>query len=88
MKDMYDDSFMIDYNEGDRSRERLTIEHQVSDGDNLHIIKQGDTLITIANQYYGSGRAWYIIADVNLMTNPFELVVGDSLVIPSATYLK
>jgi len=88
MKDMYDDSFIVDYNEGDRSLERLTLEHHISVDDILHVIKQGDTLVTIASQYYGTGRAWYVLGDINLMTNPFDLTVGDTLIIPSKAYLQ
>jgi len=48
----------------------------------IYIVKQGDTLIKIAKQFYGDGTRWREVADRNHVTNPRALQIGAELVIP------
>jgi nucleoid-associated protein YgaU len=88
MKEIYNENFIIDYKEGDRSKERIPIEHNTTIDDLLHIVTQDETLISIAHLYYGFSKVWYVIADVNNIVNPFELEIGQSLIIPNEKLIK
>ncbi|MCH2133249.1 MAG: LysM domain-containing protein [Phycisphaerales bacterium] len=46
------------------------------------MIKPGDTLGHIAQQYYGKANKWYLIAEANPEVDPSWLTVGRELVIP------
>lgn len=81
--DVYTDGYVINYQEGDRSLERLKLLHKEDLDDRSHIIKQGDTLDLISFQYYGNPLYWYIIADINNIDNPFVLDIGKSIIIPN-----
>ena len=37
---------------------------------------------TLANEYYGDSKYWWIIANVNNLSDPFEIPVGTVLRIP------
>lgn len=50
-----------------------------------HVVRQGDTLSGIAGAYLGDPGRWREIARANGVTDPFSLVTGTSLAIPSAT---
>lgn len=53
-------------------------------GGKTHTVKAGDSLSSIAKQYYGSAAKWKAIADANKSTlkDPNKLKVGTKLVIP------
>ena len=59
-------------------------------GYSLHIVKQGDTLDSIALDYYNSPSYYWIICDFNQIQNPYvKLKVGDKIKVPvlsSITY--
>ncbi|MEX1088052.1 MAG: LysM peptidoglycan-binding domain-containing protein [Phycisphaeraceae bacterium] len=48
-----------------------------------YIVKESDTLWSIARQVYGDGNAWPRIAKANLALNPARLTVGMKLQIPA-----
>ena len=48
-----------------------------------HIVKEGETLHSIANQYYGDSGQWYRILVFNGYIDPFEIQPLDKLYIPS-----
>lgn len=49
-----------------------------------HTVKEGETIQSIAFQYYGDSGRWADICDVNTILNPFEeLKGGMQLLIPS-----
>jgi YD repeat-containing protein len=48
-----------------------------------HIVAAGDTLRSIAQQYYGSGDLWYVIADANGLTGQEILKAGSRLLVPN-----
>ncbi|RZQ51242.1 hypothetical protein C1E23_20585, partial [Pseudoalteromonas phenolica] len=47
-----------------------------------HTVKSGDTLKSLAKQYYGSESLWYIIADQNSLGAGSQLTEGTTLSIP------
>lgn len=49
-----------------------------------HVVTAGETLEFLAWRYYGSSDAWWRIADANPNRFPFDLVPGETLVIPEA----
>ncbi|OGK17360.1 hypothetical protein A2774_04145 [Candidatus Roizmanbacteria bacterium RIFCSPHIGHO2_01_FULL_39_12c] len=48
----------------------------------IYIVKQGDTLVTVALQAYGDSYAWTKIAEANQLYNPNNLEAGTRLIIP------
>ena len=80
---LYYNGYYINYKENERSLERLQIIHREDLDDKSHIIRDGDTLTSISDKYYGDSLMWYLIADVNQIDNPFILDVGISLIIPN-----
>ena len=55
---------------------------QSADHDKHRIVKEGDTLSSIAGQEYGDSKNWRPIAEMNQIENPLSLEVGQSLKIP------
>ena len=52
--------------------------------DDFHIVKQGETLLDISFTKYNTDKLWWLIADANLIFNPFdELTIGSRLRIPN-----
>mgnify|MGYP000365175200 CR=1 FL=1 len=51
--DLYNDSFIVNYHEGDSSIHRREITHKEDIGDKLHVIKQGESLTYLSYKYYG-----------------------------------
>jgi 5'-nucleotidase / UDP-sugar diphosphatase len=47
-----------------------------------HTIRRGDTLYSLAREYYGDGKQWERIATANPGLNPSALPVGQTLFIP------
>ncbi|MFC3120028.1 calcium-binding protein [Agaribacter flavus] len=49
-----------------------------------HTVRQGETLRTLANQYYGNADLWYVIADANglAQSSSEALTAGQSIEIP------
>lgn len=47
-----------------------------------HVMKPGDTLYSLAQQYYGDGKRWREIAEANNIQDPSDIAVGTRLVIP------
>lgn len=81
--DLYSSGYIINYVEGDRSLHRRPIVHREDLGDKSYIIRQGDTLTSIAYKFYKEPLKWFIIADVNNIQNPFILDIGKSIIIPN-----
>lgn len=50
--------------------------------DPTRIIKQGETLSSIAQEEYGNSALWRVIADANRLINPRNLEVGSVLIVP------
>lgn len=48
-----------------------------------HIVVEGETLQSLAFQYYGDSGYWYVIAEANDILDPIEdLIIGQTLIIP------
>jgi nucleoid-associated protein YgaU len=49
-----------------------------------YVVKDEDTLFSIANEAYGDTRMWYDISEFNFenLDNPFDLVPGTILYLP------
>lgn len=82
-KTIYSDSAIVRYKNGDITLDRTPIVHRVSTGDKYHTIRQDETLPDIAFKEYNDPLLWFIIADVNRIFNPFDLEVGNKLIIPN-----
>ncbi len=50
-------------------------------------VKTGDTLISIARQWMGTGDAWRLVAQLNGLGDPSQLKVGQTLTIPVTEYI-
>ncbi len=50
-------------------------------------VKTGDTLISIARQWMGTGDAWRLVAQLNGLGDPSQLKVGQTLNIPVTEYI-
>lgn len=63
--------------------ERPTIEKSYSD--KIHEVTMGEekNLPLISYNYYGSVRLWWLIAEANDISDPFDVHAGDILVIPN-----
>lgn len=47
-----------------------------------YTVKEGDRLDTIAYNKLGNSLQWEKIAQLNSITNPFDLTIGQTLLIP------
>lgn len=81
--DLYNNGFIINYPEGDKSLQRKQIVHEEDLEDKSYVIKDGDTLTSISTFFYGEPLYWVIIADVNNIEMPLILPTGKSIIIPN-----
>lgn len=81
--DLYSNSVIINYEEGDQSLERIRIEHTEDINDKYYTVRQGDSITSIAHKFYGEPLYWFIIADANNLINPMDINEGDGLLIPN-----
>lgn len=51
--------------------------------DNYHQVTDYDTLDTLAFEFYGNSKYFWILAIANNMINPFGLIAGTSIRIPN-----
>src|SRR5438045_9102865 len=47
-----------------------------------YTVQQGDTLFSIAQQAYGDGNQWPVIANANNISGPNHITIGQVLYIP------
>ncbi len=66
-----------------RSKKKIAKRQQLASG-RRHIVKSGETLGSIARNYYGSASKWRKIKTANPRINPRRLKLGMKLVIPQA----
>jgi len=83
MADTYTNGSIIRYEERDVSLHRRRYIHKEDLEDKAYTIKEEDKLTTIAFRFYGNPLLWFLIADINEIENPFELTVGDDIIIPN-----
>jgi len=82
VKDPYSNGLIITYKEGDEALERIPSQFVDNAEDKSHIVRDEDTLTSIAQQFYKDGKYWYMIADRNNILDIFTLITGQELVIP------
>lgn len=87
---LYEIGYIISYYEGDFSIERTSIPFTSTVDSKYHVVKEGDTLIDIAQKHYKNQLLWYIIADANpiTITDVFDLTVNTTLLIPSLEVIQ
>jgi len=51
-----------------------------------HIVKDGETLFSIANFHYQDTKRWVLLAEFNLLEDPLSLVPGSILKIPEYVF--
>lgn len=67
---------------------RKQLEYVPSPKDQFYVIQMGLDLTDIAYRFYGDSKYWFVLVDINNIINPFELVVGDTLIIPDLDRIK
>lgn len=84
-RDLYNRSTYIEFDGGEILIERVPYnsDNFGDSGNILHTLIQDENLTRLAHKYYGEPLYWYIIADANNIINPFELEVGQILLIPN-----
>jgi nucleoid-associated protein YgaU len=80
--------YIVNYEEGDQSLERSRLKYNPSVNDKLHTITDFDTLTDLAYDAYGNSKYWWIIADINLIHDPFILEVNTNIIIPDINHIK
>jgi len=64
------------------TRRKFTRE-DLNDRFNIHTVQEGDRLDELANRFGGNARKWWLIADVNDLTDfPDDLIPGQQLIMP------
>jgi nucleoid-associated protein YgaU len=80
---LYSNGRVIQFKDSRQVLLRDKIVYQEGAQDEYHTVIETDTLSDLAYKKYGNSADWYIIADVNNIHFPWELVVGSSLIIPN-----
>lgn len=79
---------VLKFRDGRTVLERVPVTYEESGKDKFHIVRDFDTLESLAFLYYGNSKNWWIIADVNKTFFPFELPIGTSIIIPDLDKIK
>jgi len=86
---LYDRGYLVEHGRGEILLYRNPISYQQSVSDVYHPVRDDDTLLSIAREYYGSSSLWFMIADVNDdIEDIFDLTVGDTILIPSVSLIQ
>lgn len=81
--DPYTNGYIISYENGDISLERIPTYQVNQQLVTVHTVLEGETLQGIAYKYYGDSGYWSLLADVNGIFNPFaELEKDMEIIIP------
>jgi nucleoid-associated protein YgaU len=82
---LYDKGFIVYFDGGEEALYRTPLKYTATVSTQYHTITYGQSLYDIARKYYGSSSLWYVIADVNdIITDIFNLPVGETIIIPSS----
>ena len=84
----YSIGYVINYEDGTNSLERFRIKYTKSVGDRFHIVTEADSMWSLAYDYYGNSKYYWVIQDVNDLENAWSLVVGDAVIIPDLVKIK
>lgn len=86
---LYDRGIIVNYIEGDEALYRTPLVYIPSTNDQYHTIAEGQTLLSIAQKYYGDQSLWYLLADVNsLIDDIFNLPLNETIVIPNINIIQ
>ena len=78
----YSEGYIVKFQDGSVSLDR-TPKTQLSNTPRIHTVLEGETIQSIAFQYYGDSGYWADIADINNIFNPFtDLEDGMEIIIP------
>ena len=80
--DPFDDSYILQYDEGDYSLQRVTNVWTTSQTSIEYQVKDGDTLQNICHRFYGDSGYWMRLADFNSLDWPLDLPAGLIIHIP------
>jgi len=82
-ENLYSNSFILEYtSEIDLlKRDKITYSGN-NPNDQVHQIVEEEKIWNIAAKYYGDSKWWWVLCDVNEIDNPFDLPIGDLLIIP------
>lgn len=75
--------YYIDAENGDFYGTRQPLKLREHSSDLFHVVSDVDRIDLIAYKYYHDVRLWWIIAEMNNILNPLELISGTTLRIPS-----
>lgn len=74
--------------DGSMALDRAPVIYSQSDKDRYFTVGDGDEIDPIAYEAYSNSKFWWLIADVNNILFPFELNIGDTLVIPDLDQIQ
>ena len=81
---LYDRGYLINFSAGELVVYRTPVFYTSTINDEHYVIKDGESLLDIAREKYGSSNIWFILADVNdNVEDIFDLPVGEVIVIPN-----
>jgi hypothetical protein len=66
--------------------EAKEIKRETADFTKVHVVSQGETISSIANEVFGNPKMWRPIALRNSINNPHSLPSGITLVVPQLPY--
>lgn len=66
--------------------EAKQIKRETADFTSEYRVRAGDSVWTVAHQFYGDPRKWRPIALANDLSDPAAVAVGDALAVPSLPY--
>lgn len=78
----YDKNTIETFSDSSVLLESLPTTFNLGTEDILHTIIQGESLLSISEKYYGTHEDWVGIYLVNGLLDPFDLTIGDKLLIP------
>lgn len=84
----YAGGYIANFGNSDRLLLRNDITYPGSSLDELYTVKQGDRIDLIAGRKYKNSRWYFAILLVNKIFDPFELTVGQTILIPDLEVIK
>lgn len=81
-------ALLINYLAGRRSGETIPPIESLEETEGLpstHVVKEGEDLWQISENYYGTGYNWTDIAQANNISDPNQIEVGQKLTIPNVS---
>lgn len=87
----YNTYYMVDVDDSGYSENSFprAIRTKLSSSENYIIIEKSneDRLDFVAEEYLGNGRLWWVLAEYNLIVDPFNVPVGTRIQIPDISEL-